>query len=77
MPNRRKDYVDMEKFRKTRNKQRKRYYDKTRKYDRRPWTDEEDMLVLRHCMTDTELSSWIKRSVCAIQKRRVILKART
>lgn len=77
MPNRRKAYVDMEKYRKTRNAQRKRYYEKTRKYDRRSWTEAEDILVLRHCMTDTELSNMIKRSVCAIQNRRAKLKART
>lgn len=74
MPNRKEKYVDMEKFRKTRNAQRKRYYKKTSKYGRRRWTEEEDKLVLAHDITDTELSNAIKRSVSAIQNRRYKLK---
>ena len=65
----------MEKFRKTRNAQRKRYYAKTAKYKGRPWTAEEDKAVLAHNVTDTELSSIIERSVQAIQIRRSFLKA--
>ena len=71
MPNRPERYVDKERFRKTRNAQRKRYYQKTQKYiGRRLWTPEEDKLVLMHKYSDTELSSKIQRSVSAIQQRR-------
>jgi len=77
MPNRKEKYSDMERFSKTRNAQRKRYYAKTSyKYPKREWTIEEDKLVLAHIMTDMELSRLIERSVIAIQKRRCILKKR-
>lgn len=59
MPNRKENYVDMEKFRETRNAQRKRYYAKTAKYKSRRWTIEEDKKVLAHTVSDTELSSYI------------------
>ena len=67
-------YKDMEKYKKTRNAQTKRYYAKTAKYARRRWTEEEDDAVLRHDITDTELSEKISRSVHSIQDRRVRLK---
>lgn len=74
MPNRKKDYVDMKRFRKTCNTQSRRYYAKTAIYEKRPWTDEEDEKVLAHTVSDTELSSDIRRSVKAIQLRRSRLK---
>lgn len=65
----------MAKFKKTRREQRLRYYRKYQgNYPSRCWTDAEDKLVLAHKMTDPELSVQIKRSVGAIQHRRVILK---
>lgn len=68
---RKKDYADMEKYRKTRNAQRKRYYSKTQGiYPRHKWTDEDDQMVLKHNITDTELSAKLKCSVSAIQTRR-------
>ena len=74
MPNRPYFYKDMEKFRKTRSKQRKKYYGKTsKKYPSRHWTLEEERMVLAHDMSDHELSDKIKRSVGAIQQRRSIL----
>lgn len=72
--NRKKNYKDMDKFRRTRNAQKKRYYAKTAIYAPRRWTYEEEMMVLEHSITDTELSSKIGRSVGSIQKRRSILK---
>ena len=74
MSNRKNLYANMEKFRKTRNSQKRRYYRKTAKYERRTWTLEEEEAVLDKNMTDTELSKKIKRSVCATQNRRHILK---
>ena len=75
MPNRKENYSDMKKFRITRNKQRKRYYAKTaRKYKNRYWTQKEDDEVLRHDISDTELSLKIHRSVSAIQSRSCMLK---
>lgn len=74
MPNRRKRYKDMEKFRKTRNAQRKRYYDKTSIYPPSRWTAEQDEKVLEHSITDSELSKIIGHSVRAIQHRRSRLK---
>ena len=74
MPNRKKRYKDMERFRETRYSQRKRYYAKTAGYTPHPWTLEEDKLVLEHSVTDTALSQIIGRSVSAIQHRRCRLK---
>lgn len=76
MPKYVKWYTDKEKLRKIRNAQRKRYYDKTAKYEWRKWTSKEDDEVLEHAITDTELSNKIHRSVRAIQARRYNLKKR-
>ena len=43
-------------------------------YEKRPWTTEEERLVLYSNLTDRELSEKIKRSVSAIQKKRSVLK---
>ena len=69
-----KQYKDLDKLRKTRNAQKKRYFSKTAKYKPRRWTDIEDVIVLEHKTTDTEMSRLIERSVKAIQVRRVKLK---
>ena len=74
MPNRKNCYVDMEKYFITTHKQKKRYYAKTAIYGSRPWTFEEDKMVIEHSITDTELSKIIRHSVNAIQKRRYRLK---
>ena len=76
MPNRKEHYSDMEKFKKTRNAQKKRYYSKTAIYGRSQWTSEQDKMVLEPMITDTELSVIIGHSVSAIQKRRWRLKKR-
>ncbi len=68
-------YRDLEKMRRTRNKDRKNNCNKTSwKYKPRSWTKEEDEAVLAHEVTDFELSSIIQRSVEAIQARRCLLK---
>ena len=74
MPNRKYAYADMEKFRKTTNAQKKRYYSKTEFYGPSTWTVEQDKMVLEHFITDTELSIIIQQSVKAIQVRRCKLK---
>jgi hypothetical protein len=74
--NRKSDYVDMNKFVKTRRRQKARYRNKNgaNMYERKIWTDYEDYLVLKHDIPDTRLSIIIERSVGAIQTRRVKLK---
>ena len=75
MPNRREAYADMERYKKTKNAQRERYYRRTAfKYSYKYWTKEEDNLVLEHKMSDSMLSVLIERSVGAIQTRRAFLK---
>ena len=68
------NYKDIDKFRLTRNKGKRKYYSKTAKYKRRAWTELEDVIVLEHKKTDTEISNYIQRSVCSIQTRRCRLK---
>lgn len=73
--NRKKDYRDMDKYRKACRRQNQRYYEKTSNlYPPRPWTPGEDAMVLEHSITDHELSAKIERSVRAIQHRRNRLK---
>lgn len=67
-------YKDLDKLRKTRNAQKKRYFSKTAIYKPRRWIDIEDVIVLEHKNTDMEISKQIERSVKAIQVRRVKLK---
>ena len=64
----------MQKFHKTRNAQRRRYYHKTAVYERSYWTPEQDKMILEHDLTDTELSAIVGHSVSAIQARRHRLK---
>ena len=54
MPNRKYAYADMQKFRKTTNAQKKRYYSKTEFHGPSNWTVEQDKMVLDHLITDTE-----------------------
>lgn len=73
MAYRSKYYKDKEKLRNIRQNYNKKYYGRTQKYNPRRWTYDEDEIVLAHEMTDTEISSLIKRSVQSIQGRRHIL----
>lgn len=70
------NYKDLDKWRKSKNRQRKRYYDKTsnaaNKGER--WTQQEIDLVLKHEITDMELSRLIGRTVASIQSLRCKLK---
>ena len=74
MPNRKNQYRDKDKYKKTRDAQKKRYYDKTAIYQRNSWNSQQDKLVLEHSISDTELSKIIGHSVKAIQIRRSRLK---
>ena len=64
------EYKDLDKLRKTRNAYNKRYYDRTRKYPRRRWTEEELDMLFTADMTDNELSAKLRRSAGAIQTMR-------
>lgn len=70
--NRKKDYKDIDKWRKTCHKQRLKYYRKTANAKNRgkQWTNEEVELVMLHELTDTMISKIIGRSVEAIQIKR-------
>lgn len=74
--NRKKNYKNLDKYRKTCNNQMKRYYDKTvnARNSRQKWTEEEKQLVVEHSITDKELSEKIGRSMKAINVMRVKLK---
>lgn len=75
MCNRKNEYKDINRWRETCRKQKAKYYGKTSFiYGKRGWTEEEDVLVLKHEISDTELSAMIHRSVGAIQKRRCRIK---
>ncbi len=69
---RKSNYRDMEKYKKTKREQQKRYYHKTQDAPnkRKRWADEETELIIKHEISDTELSKLLKRSVKAIQLRR-------
>lgn len=76
--NRKKNYRNMEKYRKACRRQNQRYYAKTSNlYPARAWNAEEDAMVLNHTMPDSELSEKLERSVRAIQHRRHRLKYNT
>ena len=70
MMNRKEGYRDLSLWRKTCDRQRKKYYAKTAIYPPQRWTVEEDRMVLEHKMTDSQLSRIIHHSVKAIQVRR-------
>lgn len=71
---RKKDYKDLEKWRKTANAFRKRYYGKTATFKKIPWEKWQDEIVLAHEITDHEISKLVGHSVEAIQIRRSRLK---
>jgi len=69
---RRKDYKNLDKYRETRKKQKQRYRDRTGSslYIPKKWEEWEDELVVKHEVSDNELSLMLERSVQAIQVRR-------
>ena len=70
---RKKDYKDLDKYRKTREAYKKRYYVKT-ECGRNPWFEWQDVLIMKHEKSDHELSKEVGHSVKAIQVRRARLK---
>lgn len=74
--NRKNLYKDMEKFKNTRNAQKRRYYGRTSnaKNSGNPWTEDEIDLIIAHEKTDTELSNILGRSVRSIQNKRCRIK---
>lgn len=74
--NRKSDYKDLDKWRSTCNRQKRRYYRRTQgAYNSRaPWTIKEDEIVLEHSIPDREISKLIGRSQSAIIVRRCNLK---
>ena len=67
---RKSKYRDMDKYRRTRNNQKRRYYGKSAIYGRSRYTEEECRMILEHDITDTELSKLIHHSVASIQVER-------
>lgn len=69
----RKDkYKDMEKWKETSRKQKRKYYAKTsnRKNSKKKWTQYEVELIMEHKQSDSELSETLGRSVRSIQIKR-------
>jgi hypothetical protein len=73
--NRKSEYKDINKWRKTCYRQRLKYYRKTANAENRGkrWTDEEIEMIMLHKMTDTAISKIIGRSVEAIQIKRCMV----
>lgn len=73
MPHSLRYFYDENKAREYRNRQRKNNYAKTQynRHHRERWTEKEIDLVLKHDITDYELSKVLGRSVQAIQCQRV------
>ena len=69
---RKSNYRDMEKYKKTKREQQKRYYHKTQDApnSKNYWTDEETEMIMNKTVSDTELSHILGRSVKAIQRKR-------
>lgn len=74
--NRKNEYKDMEKFKKTKREQQYRYKHRlgAGMYKPRKWEKWEDELVLKHENPDRELVEVLQRSIGAIVVRRVRLK---
>lgn len=70
--NRKNEYKDVEKWRRTCHRQRLKYYRKTAyaKNSNKRWTDDEIEIVMKREMSDDIISKKIGRSVEAIQLKR-------
>lgn len=71
-------YKDMSKYYATKRAQKERWRKRTGsgQYESKPWTEDEDQLVLAHKTTDRILSERIRRSVTSVYDRRAKLKRR-
>lgn len=70
------EFRDLEKYKATKRRQQNRWRQRggAYLYEKTNYTAEDDDLILRHEITDRELSQIIKHSVGAIQRRRCELK---
>ena len=68
-------YRDIEKYKKTKAAQAKRYYAQFENYPKLPFTPEQDTLILAHSIPDRLLSEKICQSIRRIQSRRNYLKS--
>lgn len=70
--NRKENYADIERYKKTKREQAKRHRAKygAGAYERREWSDIENRMVLAHDISDAALAEKIGRSQNAIQVRR-------
>lgn len=70
---RKKQYKDMEKYAETHRRQKNKYYRRTQ-CGWHPWEKWQDDIVLKHELTDHQISTLVGHSVCAVQHRRHRLK---
>lgn len=73
---RKSKYKDLEKYKKTKREQQKRYYDKTQDAlnSRKCWTPREIKIIMAKNMSDRELSRILGRSMKAIEVKRSKIK---
>lgn len=73
---RKSEYKDLEKYKKTKREQEKRYYGKTQDVlnSRKYWTPREIKMIMAKNMSDRELSQILGRSMKAIQVKRYKIK---
>ena len=73
---RKSEYKDLEKYKKTKREQEKRYYGKTQDAlnSRKYWTSREIKMIMAKNMSDRELSQILGRSMKAIQVKRYKIK---
>ena len=69
---RKNEYKDMQKFKKTKREQQKRYYQKTQnaQNNNKPWSDTEIEMIMAKEVSDRELSKLLGRSMRAILAKR-------
>lgn len=71
-----KKWLRTEKGKDYRKRSRQKYYEKTtysRNYKKR-WTDAEEIMVISHRLSDSELAKELGRSVGSIQRKRFLIK---
>lgn len=69
--NRKYDYKDLDKWRRTKNRYKRKYFGKTAIYGlNNKFTEKECEMILRHDISDCELSKIIHHSVSSIQTKR-------
>lgn len=76
--NRKENYADLDRYKKTKREQVKRHRAKygAGAYEKREWSPLEDSMVLAHDISDAELGIKLSRSQNAIQVRRSRLRSK-